>query len=210
MATHSSILAWRIPWTEEPGGLSSMGSQRVKHDWACSHAPCHRDDGKSSEEFYLQKNLRQVATLWGASKEPQCGYSEKGNKFWKLKIIVPTQALWLSQLQLYLSKCPFHPCKMRKKKIHIYIYIYISPSYMVCVQWKPAWLLLLSLSIYQLNKIHITIICLLQLYFQTSVNECFSATMVQKKIIQEETDMCHSHFGFLKTLKHGLKKKKDS
>src|SRR5574341_1027674 len=34
MATHSSILAWRIPWTEEPGGLQSMGSQqRVGHDW---------------------------------------------------------------------------------------------------------------------------------------------------------------------------------
>ena len=32
MATHSSILAWRIPWTEEPGGLQSMWSQRVRHD----------------------------------------------------------------------------------------------------------------------------------------------------------------------------------
>ena len=34
MATHSSILAWRIPWTEEPGGLQSMGSQRVRTIWA--------------------------------------------------------------------------------------------------------------------------------------------------------------------------------
>ena len=32
MATHSSILAWRIPWAEEPGGLQSTGSQRVRHD----------------------------------------------------------------------------------------------------------------------------------------------------------------------------------
>ena len=32
MATHSSILAWRTPWTEESGGLQSMGSQRVGHD----------------------------------------------------------------------------------------------------------------------------------------------------------------------------------
>ena len=32
MATHSRILAWGIPWTEEPGGLQSMGSQRVGHD----------------------------------------------------------------------------------------------------------------------------------------------------------------------------------
>jgi len=32
MATHSTILAWKIPWTEEPGGLQFMGSQRVGHD----------------------------------------------------------------------------------------------------------------------------------------------------------------------------------
>ena len=32
MATHSSILAWRIPWTEEPGGLQSVGSHRVRHN----------------------------------------------------------------------------------------------------------------------------------------------------------------------------------
>ena len=37
MATHSSILAWEIAWTEEPGGLQSMGLQRVGHDWACMH-----------------------------------------------------------------------------------------------------------------------------------------------------------------------------
>ena len=40
MATHSSTLAWRIPWTEEPGGLQSMGSQKVRHNYsnlACVH-----------------------------------------------------------------------------------------------------------------------------------------------------------------------------
>ena len=34
MATHSSILAWRIPWTEEPGGLQSIGSHRVRYNWS--------------------------------------------------------------------------------------------------------------------------------------------------------------------------------
>ena len=41
MATHSSLLAWRIPWMEEPGGLPSMGLYKVGHDWsdlACTHA----------------------------------------------------------------------------------------------------------------------------------------------------------------------------
>ena len=39
MAMHSSILVWRIPWTVEPGGLQSMGSQKVRHDWVtkCTH-----------------------------------------------------------------------------------------------------------------------------------------------------------------------------
>ena len=36
MATHSSTLAWKLPWTEEPGRLQSMGSRRVGHDWATS------------------------------------------------------------------------------------------------------------------------------------------------------------------------------
>ena len=39
MAIHSSILAWKIPWAEEPGGLESMGSQRVGHDWATEQQP---------------------------------------------------------------------------------------------------------------------------------------------------------------------------
>ena len=38
MATHSSTLAWKIPWTEDPGGLQSMGLQRVGHYWACARA----------------------------------------------------------------------------------------------------------------------------------------------------------------------------
>ena len=37
MATHSSILAWRIPWTEEPGRLQSLGLQRVRHNWAANN-----------------------------------------------------------------------------------------------------------------------------------------------------------------------------
>ena len=55
MATHSSILAWRIPWTEEPGRLQSMGSQRVEHSWsdlACTHG---------SSIFSFLRNLHAVS-----------------------------------------------------------------------------------------------------------------------------------------------------
>ena len=41
MTTHSSILAWKIPWTEEPGRLQSMGSQRVRHNWATNTPLSH-------------------------------------------------------------------------------------------------------------------------------------------------------------------------
>ena len=45
MATHSSILAWRIPWTEEPGGLQPIGSQRVRHNW--SNLACMQPEGST-------------------------------------------------------------------------------------------------------------------------------------------------------------------
>ena len=47
MATHSSILAWKIPWTEQPDGLQSTGLQRVRHD--CSDLACTHEDKKRSE-----------------------------------------------------------------------------------------------------------------------------------------------------------------
>ena len=46
MATHSSILAWRIPWTEEPGRLHSTGSQRVGHDFTFTQQASSKREGK--------------------------------------------------------------------------------------------------------------------------------------------------------------------
>ena len=54
MATHSSIFAWRNPWTEEPGRLQFMGLQRVRHDWACTHG---------SSIFSFLRNLIQFSTV---------------------------------------------------------------------------------------------------------------------------------------------------
>ena len=47
MATHWSVLAWRIPWTEEPGGLQSLGSQRVRHDSEQPHTFTARTDAEA-------------------------------------------------------------------------------------------------------------------------------------------------------------------
>ena len=47
MATHSNILVWKIPWTEEPGRLQSMGSQRVRHNWVINSITCILDSAQS-------------------------------------------------------------------------------------------------------------------------------------------------------------------
>ena len=63
MATHSSVLAWRIPGTEEPVGLPSMGSHRVRHDWcdlaaaAAAAAATTSPPGKSLDSFLMPTSL---------------------------------------------------------------------------------------------------------------------------------------------------------
>ena len=57
MSTHSSILAWRIPWTEEPGRLQSMGLQRVRHDWA-SWLSFFKDRKRPQKKWSQGKGLR--------------------------------------------------------------------------------------------------------------------------------------------------------
>ena len=74
MAIHSSILAWIIPWTEEPGGLQSMGSQRVWHNWsnlACMHNHPSVQNGEKPQLELRSTNLKGKCSssgdcdLWG-------------------------------------------------------------------------------------------------------------------------------------------------
>ena len=62
MATHSSILAWRIPWMEELFGLQSMGSQRVGHDWV-TFISLHFSTSHTSK-FYLWNILNVIKVFW--------------------------------------------------------------------------------------------------------------------------------------------------
>ena len=62
METHFSILAWRTPWTEELGGLQSIRSQKVKHDWsgwACLHAWKHKKGRCNIGKIFLESSLPQ-------------------------------------------------------------------------------------------------------------------------------------------------------
>ena len=66
METHSSILAWRIVWTEKPGGLQFMGSQRVWHNWsdlACMHA---LEKEMATHSTILAWRIREGGAWWAA------------------------------------------------------------------------------------------------------------------------------------------------
>ena len=72
MATHSSILAWKISWTEEPGGLQSMGSQRVRHDWVTNTLrilyvyPGYKGDTNPFSDMWFA-NVFSFSDMWFAN-----------------------------------------------------------------------------------------------------------------------------------------------
>ena len=66
MAPHSSTLAWKIPWMEEPGGLQFMGSLRVEHDWATSLSCTGEGNGNPLQCSCLE-NLRDGGAWWAAA-----------------------------------------------------------------------------------------------------------------------------------------------
>jgi len=67
MATHSSTLAWKIPWMEEPGGLQSMGSLRVRHEWATSLSlSCIGEGNGNPLQCSCLENPRNGGAWWAA------------------------------------------------------------------------------------------------------------------------------------------------
>ena len=69
MATHSSILAWRTPWTEEPGGLQSMGLQTVSHDWVTDTTFC-QEKPRQSMPFYLPTPCVELSLFYSTVDGP--------------------------------------------------------------------------------------------------------------------------------------------
>ena len=70
MATHSSVLAWRIPGTEKPGGLPSMGSHRVRHDWSDLAAAAAAWLRSQKEKWNGSGNICGVASSNGVNLSP--------------------------------------------------------------------------------------------------------------------------------------------
>ena len=128
MATHSSIPAWRIPWTEEPGGLQSMDSQRAGHHWACNacthiiyshHAVCFiTTHGPFS-------HLLQASHMLTSSQHYTICFSNSGS-------------LTLSSLPHQATRwgnCPFLPVFIPRPKLFAYTHLtqFSSVQLLSCV-----------------------------------------------------------------------------
>ena len=117
MATHSSTLAWKIPWTEEPGRLQSMGSQRVGHDWVTSlslFTIMHwRRKWQPTQVFLPGESQGRVTLvgchLWGQTESDATEVSQQqqlmitGISFWR-PVFLP---LFPSSLPLFLHCFPY-------------------------------------------------------------------------------------------------------
>ena len=94
MATHSSTLAWKIPWMEEPGGLQSMGSLGVRHDWETS----------------LSLFLSCIGEGNGNPLQCSCLENPRDGGAWWAAVYGVTQSwTWLSSSSSRLDLC-FHSC----------------------------------------------------------------------------------------------------
>ena len=120
-ATHSSILAWRISWAEEPGGLQSMGSQRVGHNWATDtftfmfihihmYICIHFKKWKSTKYTYELTQIRGLITsvLWEMNPEDLVSGQGQG---WCFQTVTLTQnCILVSNLEI------LHPCRKNTQR----------------------------------------------------------------------------------------------
>ena len=96
MATHSSILAWRIPWTEEPCGLQTKESQRVRYDWVTDIHMCHQNPNLC---VYVGRQVTQTDKYQVKGKGP-CPKGELPNH-----IIMQHLLIALARIQKRESMC---------------------------------------------------------------------------------------------------------
>ena len=118
MATHSSTLAWKIPWTEEPGGLQSEGSLRVGHDWATSLSCIGEGNGNPLQCSCLE-NPRDSGSWWAAV----CGVAQSRTRLKRLSSSssfisgFESRSFWLLAMNVFcfivLFVCPIWRCTFR-------------------------------------------------------------------------------------------------
>ena len=106
MAPHSNTLAWKIPWMEEPGGLQSMGSLPVRHDWATSLS-CTGEGNGNPLQYSCLENPRGGGAWWAAlygvaeSDTTEATYSSSSSSM-SIELVVPSNHLILCRPLLHL------------------------------------------------------------------------------------------------------------
>ena len=113
MATHSSILAWRIPWTEEPGRLQSMGSQKVRHDWATFTFTCCPEAGAGSSSRHLLQHLPQLSKQPHPRSHPPQGSPQPGTE-WGRGLETQLFEASMGHSAGHHSLPPRSPCRLAK------------------------------------------------------------------------------------------------
>ena len=116
MAIHSSILAWRIPWTEEPERLQYIGSDRVGHEWsdfALTHPNLSRNSwsnrliwhwntewsrAKTNIEFFQENALVITNTLFQQHKRRLCTWTSPGGQHWNQTDYILCSQTWRSSI----------------------------------------------------------------------------------------------------------------
>ena len=133
MAPHSSTLAWKIPWTEEPGGLQSMGSLGVGHDWVTSLSlPCIGEGNGNPLQYSCLENPRDGGAWWAAVY----GVAQSQTR---LKRLSSSSSMHLKQ------------CTLRNKPMCLFITTFLrhsnmthSQKKMLCVKLTYRWDVTLS------------------------------------------------------------------
>ena len=129
MATHSSTLAWKIPWMEERGRLQSMGLLRVGHDWALSLSfSCIGEGNGNPVQCSCLENPRDGGAWWAAV----CGVTQSR-----------TQLKWLSSRSSSIkykndfSNCSklFFPNVIKISKAYFFLSINWRYTYVLCSNW---------------------------------------------------------------------------
>ena len=132
MATHSSILAWRIPWAEELGGLQSMGSQRVRQDWATKQQ-------SSVSSVQSLSCVQLFVTPWTAARQTSLFLTNSWSllKLMSIKPVMPPNHLILCCPLLLLPS--IFPSTM-----------VLSSESVLCIRWPNYWSF--SFSIFPFNE----------------------------------------------------------
>ena len=116
MATHSSILAWRIPWTEEPGDLQSMESQRFRHNWLTKYAHTYiptyiykGGGGWNQPIWFLRPWVGHCVVLLGPMRSSITALPTVVGRLLTAPLFALPEGGFLSQgLCLFLPLCPQH------------------------------------------------------------------------------------------------------